>query len=299
MTTRRRASIGALAICLIAASCGGDDGEGATSATVDADVRQGVESALGASTTAANGQTSAEHPETMEAWEELWAEERAAIVARIEENGWGKSADGAELLGPDGFRVDLAACPAGWSDTEGVTDTEVKIGVTGALSGPQGDYGNILRSGEAVFKYYNEQGVFVDSQGKDRHVTLLMRDDAYDPARTIPLVDELIDAEKVFAMNTQQSAGSLKTYDKLNQRCIPQVFSQTGHPGLGDPVNHPWTTGSQLAYNTEAVLWGAFIEQHLEELGGSAKVAALVTTNDFGAAYDSGFKAFLAQSPNA
>ncbi|MPY96011.1 MAG: ABC transporter substrate-binding protein, partial [Acidimicrobiia bacterium] len=50
---------------------------------------------------------------------------------------------------------------------------------------------------------------------------------------------------------------------------------------------------------TEAVLWGAFIEQHLEELGGSAKVAALVTTNDFGAAYESGFKAFLAQSPNA
>ena len=32
---------------------------------------------------------------------------------------------------------------------------------------------------------------------------VLMRDDAYDPARTIPLVDELIDSDKVFAMTTQ------------------------------------------------------------------------------------------------
>src|SRR5690606_18826076 len=79
----------------------------------------------------------------------------------------------------------------------------------------------------------------------------------------------------------------------------PQPFSQTGHPAWGDPVNHPWTTGLQMAYNTEAVLWGAFIEQRLEEFGGKVKVASLVMNNDFGKAYDSGFKAFLAQSPEA
>ncbi len=73
----------------------------------------------------------------------------------------------------------------------------------------------------------------------------------------------------------------------------------TGHPAWGDPVNHPWTTGSQLAYNTEAVLWGGFIEQHVDELSGSdgkITVAALVMNNDFGAAYDGGLKAWLAQS---
>ena len=73
----------------------------------------------------------------------------------------------------------------------------------------------------------------------------------------------------------------------------------TGHPAWGDPVNHPWTTGLQLAYNTEAVLWGDFIEQHLAEFAdGKVKVAALVMNNDFGKAYDAGFKAYLAQSPN-
>ena len=94
-------------------------------------------------------------------------------------------------------------------------------------------------------------------------------------------------------------AHTLKTYDKLNQRCIPQPLSMTGHPAWGDPVNHPWTTGLQLAYNTEAVLWGAFIEQHLVEFpDGKVNVAALVMNNDFGKAYDAGFKAYLAQSPN-
>ncbi len=33
----------------------------------------------------------------MEEWEARWAEERAAIVARIKENNYGKSADGKTL----------------------------------------------------------------------------------------------------------------------------------------------------------------------------------------------------------
>jgi branched-chain amino acid transport system substrate-binding protein len=87
-------------------------------------------------------------------------------------------------------------------------------------------------------------------------------------------------------------------YDKLNQRCIPNPFVMSGHPAWGDPVNHPWTTGLQLAYTTEAVLWGAFLEQHINEFpNGKATVAALVINNDFGKSYDGGFRAYLAQSP--
>jgi ABC-type branched-subunit amino acid transport system substrate-binding protein len=232
----------------------------------------------------------------MDQWEALWTKQRADIVKKIKDNHWGKSADGKSVTGPEGFKIDLTKCPAGWSDTEGLTDTDVKVGITGALSGPQADYGNILRGGDVLMKAYSKQGFFRDSSGKTRNVNVVMRDDGYDASRAIPLVDELIDSEKVFAMTTQQSAASLKTYDKLNQRCIPQPMTEAGHPGLGDPVNHPWTTTSFLAYNTEAVLWGSFIEQHLAEFGGKAKVAALITTNDFGTAYDSGFRAYLAQS---
>jgi hypothetical protein len=100
-------------------------------------------------------------------------------------------------------------------------------------------------------------------------------------------------------MQTLGSPNTMKTYDKLNQRCIPQPFSMTGHPAWGDPVNHPWTTGLQLAYNTEAVLWGSFIEDRIDELapdGGKVTVAALIMNNDFGKAYEFGFQAFLAES---
>ncbi|MGD9755730.1 MAG: hypothetical protein AB7W59_32455, partial [Acidimicrobiia bacterium] len=64
----------------------------------------------------------------MEEWEALWASERAAIVARIKENGWGLQADGKTITGPEGFTIDLTRCAAGWSNTEGITDTEFKVG---------------------------------------------------------------------------------------------------------------------------------------------------------------------------
>jgi ABC-type branched-subunit amino acid transport system substrate-binding protein len=235
-------------------------------------------------------------PTSMAQWEERWAKERAAVVARIKENKWGKSADGKTLTGPTGFSIDLTKCGPGWSDTEGITDTEVKIGYPAALSGPNAEAGNIANAQVALFKHYNANGGFPDSSGKNRKVTMVLKDDGYDPARTIPLVDELIDSEKVFGVETMGSPSTLRTYDKLNARCIPHLLSASGHPALGDPVNHPWTTTSSISYATEAVMWGTFIEQHLDELGGKAKVAALRMSNDFGASYNAAFETYLKNS---
>ncbi|MPY91949.1 MAG: ABC transporter substrate-binding protein [Acidimicrobiia bacterium] len=281
---------------LVAAACGGDDGGGGTAASVDEGVRQGVESQLGSSSTTAGEATP--QPTSMEQWEALWAEERAAMVARITENGWGTSADGATLTGPEGYTVDLSTCPAEWSDTEGLTDTEIKLGWPGPLSGAQADFGNMPRGAVAVLEHYAAQGAFADSEGKTREVNVIVRDDAYDTARTLPLLDEMLDSERVFAVATMISPGGLSSYDKTNARCVPQ-FLTTGHPAWGDPVNHPWTTNMILSYSTEAVLWGSFIEQHLDEWGGNATVASLVMSNDFGKAYDASFRAFIEQSPRA
>src|SRR5690606_1136444 len=82
---------------LVAGACGGDDGA-ETATSVDQGIKEGIESQLGGSATTAAGQEEAEpHPTSMEEWEALWAEERAAMVARITANGWGKSADGTKL----------------------------------------------------------------------------------------------------------------------------------------------------------------------------------------------------------
>lgn len=297
MRMRARMLAVAMATVLVATACGGDDGtQGATAETVDEGVKQGLDEAFNASTTTAG--SSASLPETLEEWEELWAAERDGIVKKIKDNKWGKSADGKTLNGPDGFTIDLSKCPAGWSDTEGVTDDRIRIGHTTALSGPAGDYGNIGRAVDVILAYYSDQGAFVDGAGNRRRVEFIMKDDGYDPARTIPLVDELIDSEKVFAMWTLGAGMGLKTYDKLNQRCIPHPFEMSGHPAWGDPVKHPWTTGLQMAYNTEAALWGQFIEQRLDEFPDGVKVGSLVVSADFGRAYDQAFQAYLQQSPH-
>jgi branched-chain amino acid transport system substrate-binding protein len=257
-------------------------------------------SASTATTSGSRPQHSQGRPSSLEEWEALWAQERQAIVQRIEDNGWGKSADGRTLTGPEGFTIDLTKCPAGWSDTEGLTDTEMRIGQTTALSGVYADYGYRARAIGAMLDYYSTQGAFKDSTGKTRKADYIIKDDGVDPARTVPLTDELIDSEKVFAQMTLGSANGFAVYGKLNARCIPHPFEQSGHPAWGDPVNHPWTTGLQLAYNTESVMWGAFIDQHLAEFPeGKVTIAALYLNNDYGKVAIDSLRAYLEQSPNA
>jgi branched-chain amino acid transport system substrate-binding protein len=232
-------------------------------------------------------------------WEALWAKQRAAIVQRIKDNKWGKSADGKTLTGPEGFSIDLSKCPAGWSDTEGVSDTKIKIGHTLGLSGIYAN--NSTAQGLAVMLDYNgSKGNFKDVAGKTRTVDYLPKDDNTDPARTPAITDELIDSEKIFADITSASANTFKVYDKLNQRCIPHSVILSGHPAWGDPVNHPWTTGYQVSYVTESIMWGAFIDQHLSEFpSGKVTIATLALNNDYGKVATDALKAYLTQSANA
>ncbi|MGD9752420.1 MAG: ABC transporter substrate-binding protein [Acidimicrobiia bacterium] len=295
-----------VALGLVATACGGDDGaEGGQGDgnLIGSALENAVEEQQGAATTAAGATTASTaaavtEPTSMEEWEELWAAEREATVERIKENGWGLQADGTTVLGPDGFKIDLTQCASGWNNTEGLTDTEIKLGSAAPASGTQATGVYINQAMSVFFDYYAEQGLFTDSEGKNRRVNQIIKDDGYDPARTIPIVDELIDAEKVFDVMTQGSPSTLKTYDKLNERCIPHLFNSTGHPAWGDPIKHPWTNGMLLAYNIEALLWGRFIDDHIDEFDGPITVAALVMNNDFGKVYDQAFKAYLSTSAN-
>jgi branched-chain amino acid transport system substrate-binding protein len=289
---------GLVGMALLAAACGGDDSED-SSATTAGDATSST--AASATTEAVTSTTAGAEPTSLAGWEALWEKERAAIVKRIKDNGWGKSADGKTVTGPQGWKIDLTKCAAGWSDTEGVTDTSIKIGATLARSGTFADAGNLGTAIGFLFSYYNDQNFFKDaSNGKVRKVDYFMKDDAYDPARAIPNVDELLDSDKVFAIWTHGTPSTLKTYDKINQRCVPQPLALTAHAAWGDPVNHPWTTGApNPTYNVEAILWGAFIEQHIKEFpeNRQIKVAALIQSNDFGKLYDSAFRGYLQQSP--
>ena len=198
---------------VVAAACGGDD-KGSSSASTTTAGGGGGSTTSAASTAGATTDATIATPDpnalpkNMDEWEALWAKQRAQIVKRIKDNHWGVSADGKTLTGPAGFTIDLSKCPAGWSETEGLTDTSIKIGQTIAQSGTLAYSAYYGKGQDAILAYYGDKGAFKDVNGKTRKVDYIQKDDGYDPARTIPLVDELIDSEKVFGVVTDGLAAT-------------------------------------------------------------------------------------------
>jgi len=217
-----------------------------------------------------------------------WADARAAIVADIKAAGYG--VDGDTLTGPGGWTVDLSACPADWNDSAGINDGTIVIGHTTAQSGSLAAYGNIGVGMSAYFDYVNANG----GVGPDGlQLDLQIKDDAYVATQTQELVAELLQTEDPFYITTLGSPNTFAVQGALNEACVPQPLSMTGHQAWGDPENNPWTTGLQLSYATESLLWGSWIEANMEA---GTKVAALVMDNDFGLAYEQGFERFAEES---
>lgn len=291
----KKKAVGALVLCLaLVPACASDDGDGDGAASA---ITDGAGGTAGTSTTPTLD--AAPQPASIEEWEQLWAEERSAIVQRIEENGWGKSADGKTLTGPAGFTIDLSRCGQGWTDTDGVTDSEIKLGLILPLSGPLADYGNMAPSREALLDHYSDAGAFDPPNGTNRRARLVVRDDAYDPARAIPLTDEFLDSERVFLIEHTGGTVGLATRQKMNERCVPQPFISTGHAAFADPRNFPWSQANQLPSIIESAIWGKWVEDHLEEFGGKAKVAGLVINNEYGAALNNALEDYFEKSAHS
>ena len=296
------------ALALVAAACSSDDsteaGESADTGE-ESDGEEGEEDLAGggvdddAAADAVEDAADADEMEdesdgavagSIEELEAQWAEARAAVVQNIVDNGWGVNEDNV-LVGPAGFEVDLNNCPSDWSDTAGLGDA-ITIGHTTAQSGNLAAYGNIAAGMDTYFQYVNDTGGIGGLP-----IELVVKDDEYVATKTIELVDEILQSEDPFYVTTLGSPNTLAVYDSLNDKCIPHPFVMTGHPAWGDPVDHPWTTGLQMSYSTEAVLWGNWIKQNLaDEL--PVTVAGLVMDNDFGLAYEDGFEKWAEANPD-
>ena len=292
------------ALALVAAACGSDDdtteaGESAEESEEAAEETSeeeggGVEDdeAAEAMEEAAEGEADdgISDAGSIEELEAEWAAARQAVVDRINAEGWGVNEDNV-LVGPAGFEIDLNNCPSDWSDDAGLGDA-ITIGHTTAQSGNLAAYGNIGAGMEAYLDYVNDNGGIGGLP-----VEMVIKDDEYVATKTIELVDELLQSDDPFYVHTLGSPNSLAVYDSLNEKCIPHPFAMTGHPAWGDPVGHPWTTGLQMSYSTEAVLWGNWIKQNLaDDL--PVTVAGLVMDNDFGLAYEDGFEKWAEENPD-
>jgi len=165
---------------------------------------------------------------------------------------------------------------------DGVTDTEIKIGNTNPYSGPASAYAAIAKTIDTYFKVVNEAGGV-----NGRKIKFISLDDGYNPSKTVEMVRQLVEQDKIFALF--QSLGTpcnTAIHKYMNQKKVPQLYVATGASKWGDPKNFPWTMGFQPDYHTEAVIYAKHILANVKD----AKIGVLHQNDDYGRDYLGGFK---------
>ena len=164
----------------------------------------------------------------------------------------------------------------------GATDAEIKLGHCGPYSGPASAYGVIGKGIEAYWKSVNEAGGI-----NGRKVNFITLDDGYSPAKTVEVVRQLVEQDKVLCLfNTLGTPSNTAIQKYMNQKKVPQLYVATGASKWGKYKEFPWTMGYQPDYHTEAVIYAKHILANVKD----AKVGVLMQNDDFGKDYLDGFK---------
>jgi branched-chain amino acid transport system substrate-binding protein len=185
--------------------------------------------------------------------------------------------------------IDTGDCPD--NATDGIDGDTIKLASSFPQSGLTAAFAQISKGYKAFFDDVNDKGG-VEVAGKKYKIEVSDKDDEYQAAKTVQNINELAgtDGSKAFAVfNVVGTANNVAIRESLGSNCVPNVFAATGSPVWGNP-DFPWTIGSTLApYTVEAK---AFAD-HLKAENPKAKVAMLVQNDDFGKAYEDGFKAAI------
>ena len=169
----------------------------------------------------------------------------------------------------------------------GITSTSIKIGGTFPLTGVASAYKTIPGAESAYYAYVNAHGGV-----NGRKIDFTALDDAYNPAQTVPDVQQLVEQDKVFAIvGSLGTAPGLATWGYTNSHKVPQVFLATGDSYWGfcekkacQGSTKPDTIGWQPDYPAEGRLYGKYIAQNMP----NAKIGILYQNDAFGKNYIAG-----------
>lgn len=163
----------------------------------------------------------------------------------------------------------------------GVTDSQITVGTTTALSGPASFYAPVSKGAAAYYAYVNAHGGV-----NGRKIKYVVYDDAYDPAKAVPLTHQLVEQDQVFAV-VGQLGTPINTAARpyLNEQKVPDIFVATGATKWGAEYKQfPWTIGLQPDYQSEAKVYAKdILKSHP-----SAKIGVLYQNDDFGKDYVNG-----------
>ncbi|MFN8019647.1 MAG: ABC transporter substrate-binding protein [Acidimicrobiales bacterium] len=195
-------------------------------------------------------------------------------------SGSSGSSSSGEVVNPDDC--------ASYDGTAGVSGDTITLASSFPQSGLTAAFAQISKGYKAYFAKVNADGG-VEVAGKKYKIEVVDKDDEYTPAKTVQNINEEVgaDGSKAFAVfNVVGTANNVAVRASLGDNCVPNVFAATGSPVWGN-VDYPWTIGSTLApYTVEAKAFADYLKDNKP----NAKVAMLVQDDDFGKAYEEGFK---------
>jgi branched-chain amino acid transport system substrate-binding protein len=165
---------------------------------------------------------------------------------------------------------------------DGASDSEIRVGHTCPYSGPASAYGV---NGKAIVAYWD---MINDTGGiNGRKITFLTRDDGYSPPKTVELIRQLVEQEKVLCThNTLGTACNTAIHKYMNQKKVPQLYVATGASKWGNPKDFPWTMGFTPDYHTEGMIYGKHILATVKD----ARIGVLMQNDDYGKDYWGGFQ---------
>jgi len=200
-------------------------------------------------------------------------------------------------------RAQTPTGPAGWKAVKtdfGVTDNEIVIGHTNALSGSAAAvYSVITPAFQAYIRKVNEE----DGGVCGRKIRLIAEDNQYSPSVSLEKVKKLVERDKVVALfgdlGTPPVTGEVDYVNDPNgdgntADGVPHLLVSTGAGKWNSPDRWPWTTSFIPAYPDEGRILATYLNEHAQELVGKpvaqVKVAILYQNDDFGKDGRDGFK---------
>src|SRR4030066_2318478 len=89
----------------------------------------------------------------------------------------------------------LMSTPGSAQQVRGVTDTEILVGQWGPQTGPAAPWGAVARGTDLFFKIIKEEGGIHGRKNK-----IFLRDDSYQPAKTMAIAKEFVEQIGVFGV---------------------------------------------------------------------------------------------------
>lgn len=159
--------------------------------------------------------------------------------------------------------------------TPGVTDQEIVIGSSSALSGHAGQLGtNYLHGAMSRINDINEEGGI-----NGRKIKAIAYDDQYDPEKTIENTQKLINEDRVFALfNYVGTPTAVKIIPIVEEAKIPLVGLFTGANALRDPFR-TYIFNTRPSYYQETELAVKYFVDNLK----LSKIAVFYQADAYGA----------------